>query len=209
MSKKHLKKIKKYDKDFFKKLKEKSELKYAEIPALNWGESIGGEQVYPNRYYFNWCTLIKDKNLKPLTIDVKEHILKFREENKDKKMKVYLGVDSQNELLKTKYVAVIVLRFHKNGGHEIISTINLEKIYDTRYKLLREADIMAELVRNYKSFFEENNIQFECHMDYNRVTNFKSNGVIQEATSYLKVQNVKFKIKPEAWAASSAADYFC
>jgi predicted RNase H-related nuclease YkuK (DUF458 family) len=209
MSRKDYKIIKKYGKDFFKNLKEESVKKYEGIPALNWGETINGKHTYPDRYYFNWSTQDINGNLRKLNLDVEKYILDVRERNKDKKMKVFLGVDSQNELLKTKYVAVIVLRFHKNGAHEIVSTINLDKIYDTRYKLLREADIMAQLVRNYKEFFKENNLEYECHMDYNRVTNFKSNGVVQEAMSYFKTQEIEVKIKPDAWAASYAADHFC
>lgn len=200
---------KKYGKDYFKNLREKSEKKYASIPPLNWGEEIGGKHVYCDRYFFEWSVPDKNGILNPIIEGAEEHILNFREENKDRKMKIYIGVDSQNYITYTRYVAVIVMRLHKNGAHELVARINLDKIYDVRYKLLREADVMGQVVRQFKSFFVENNIEFECHMDYNRATNLRSNGVVKEAESYLKTQGVNFELKPEAWAASTAADYFC
>lgn len=72
-----------------------------------------------------------------------------------------------------------------------------------------EADMSAEVVRNYKDFFKEINMPVEVHSDYASITNHKSNGVVTEASNYMKTHGFNLKIKPESWSASYAADHFC
>ena len=87
--------------------------------------------------------------------------------------------------------------------------MDLPKIYDYRYRLLKEADISAEFARSNKNFFKENEISLMIHGDYNSMTNHKSNGVVTEATNYLKTHGFNLEIKTNSWAASYAADYWC
>ena len=204
-------KFKKYGKDFFKNLKEKSVKEYGAEPALNWGTTKKGKYTIDDRYFLEWCRPEMKNNLHKIDVDVKEYILSFREkiEKEERELFIFIGVDSQNKLLKTSFVATIVLYIGKNGGHELVAKKNLNKIYDYRYRLLREADILGEIGRELCPFLKENKIPFELHLDYNASTNHKSNGVVVEAFSYLRNLGMKPKIKPEAWAASSAADYFC
>ena len=45
---------KRFDKDYFKHLRENSANTYDSIPALNWGENVNGEYKMVDRYYFVW-----------------------------------------------------------------------------------------------------------------------------------------------------------
>ena len=204
-------KTKKFNKEFFKELREKSQITYQDVAALNWGETVDGKYTIIDRYFFDWSTVDKKNNLHPIKMDVNEYIMKFIEKsNKSgKSVDVYLGVDSQNRLLNTTFVAVIALHVDRNGVHEIVSRFNMPKIYDYRYRLLREADMLGEVGRKFIPFFRENEIPYDLHLDYNNSTNHKSNGVVTEATNYLKHLGYNPKIKPEAWAASCAADFLC
>ena len=201
----------KYDRNFFKNLKERSAAKYNSVAALNWGEEISGKHIIGKRYHFTWGRPDRKKRILPLTIDVQKYILKYKElcEKRGRPLTVYVGVDSQNRLLKTNFVVSVVLYMHEKGGHELVSKVSLHKIYDYRYRLLREADMLGEVARELCPFLKESNIPFELHLDYNSSTNHKSNGVVQEALNYFKFLGYKAYIKPEAFAASSAADYFC
>jgi predicted RNase H-related nuclease YkuK (DUF458 family) len=102
-----------------------------------------------------------------------------------------------------------VLHVERNGGHILIARFDLPKIYDYRYKLLKEIDVLGEITRNFKHFFRDNDIDFELHADLNNSSNHKSNGVVEEAKNYIKHLGFNLKIKPEAFAASNCSDHFC
>lgn len=208
---------KRYNKDFFKELKEKSEKYYDSIPALNWGGTKDGKYVMNDRYHFKWKVPNSLGHLTPLDMDVCEHIKKFQanieKENKEsgieRGIKAYIGADSQNYLSYTRFVCVIVLHVEKNGAHIIVSRTDLPKIYDYRYKLLKEIDMLGELGRNFKEFFQSVGMEFELHGDLNKSSNHKSNGVVEEAKNYIKHLGFNLKIKNESFAATYAADHFC
>jgi predicted RNase H-related nuclease YkuK (DUF458 family) len=83
--------------------------------------------------------------------------------------------------------------------------MDLPKIYNYKYRLLKETDISAEFARNHKEFFDEYNIPFEIHADYNSMENHKSNVVITEASNYMKHLSLNIILKPIAYGASYAA----
>jgi predicted RNase H-related nuclease YkuK (DUF458 family) len=208
---------KRYNKDFFKELKAKSEKYYDSIPALNWGGTKDGKYVIDDRYHFNWKVQNSAGHLIPLEGDVFSHIIKFKKDTDEKSkelglersIKAYIGADSQNYLSFTRFVCTIVLHVEKNGAHVIVSRFDLPKIYDYRYKLLREIDMLGELGRNFKEFFRSVDMDLELHGDLNKSSNHKSNGVVEEATNYIGHLGFKLKIKNEAFAATYAADHFC
>lgn len=208
---------KKYNKDFFKELKSKSEKYYDSIPALNWGRTKDGKYTIDDRYHFDWKVQNSSGHLNRLEEDVFSHIKKFKNETDEQSkilgvnrtIKAYIGADSQNYLSFTRFVCTIVLHVEKNGAHVIVSRFDLPKIYDYRYKLLREIDMLGEIGRNFKDFFQSVDMELELHGDLNKSSNHKSNGVVEEATNYIQHLGFKFKIKNEAFAATYAADHFC
>lgn len=208
---------KRYNKDFFKELKIKSEKYYDSIPALNWGATKDDKYVIDDRYHFTWKIQNSSGHLVPLETDVFTHIKNFKKttDNKSKELgvarsiKAYIGADSQNYLSFTRFVCTIVLHVEKNGAHVIVSRFDLPKIYDYRYKLLREIDMLGEIARNFKDFFDSVDMDLELHGDLNKSSNHKSNGVVEEATNYINHLGFKLKIKNESFAATYAADHFC
>lgn len=208
---------KKYNKNFFKELRDKSALHYEAIPALNWGSTKNNVYELNNRYHFIWKTQNPSTGgLHPIKQDVYDYIKNFVAENHiskvtkaEQKITAYIGVDSQNYLSYTRFVAIIALYVERNGAHLLISRSDLPKIYDYRYKLLREIDVLGELARNFKDFFKSIDVDFELHADLNSSSNYKSNGVVEEATNYIKYLGFNLKIKDESFAATHAADYFC
>ena len=207
---------KKYNKDYFKKLNEESYKSYQNIPALNWGTMIDGKYVIEDRYEFKWrISKGENKNLTLLDMDLYEYIKKFQYENymAGKSVEAVIGTDSQNHLSHTKFVTVICLKVEKNGVHVLVHSMSLPKIYDYRYRLLKETDISAELARKSKDFFNSIGMPLAIHADYNSNENLKSNGVVAEASNYIKTLGFNLVIKGTppngSFAASYAADHFC
>jgi len=52
-------------------------------------------------------------------------------------------------------------------------------------------------------------IPLEIHADINPDPNHESNKALQQAVGYILGMGYEFKVKPDAWAASSAADKKC
>lgn len=203
---------KKYNKDYFKKLRDESAKSYQNISALNWGSLVDGKYVIENRYDFKWrIALGEKKSLTPIPVDLYEYIKKFQHDNAmaGRKVEAFVGTDSQNHLSYTRFVTVICLQVERNGVHVLVHRMDVPKIYDYRYRLLKEADISAEVARNNKTFFNRIGMPLTVHSDYNGNENLKSNGVVAEASNYLKTVGFNLIIKPNAWAASYGADHLC
>lgn len=200
------------DSKFFKELREKSEKIYLNVTPLNWGIDVNGDHKFIDRYTFKWKKVTgPEKNLMPLEDNLHEYILNFKKQNElaGRSVKIFVGTDSQNHLVFTRFVTVICLQVERNGVHVIVNRMDLPKIYDYKYRLLKEADISAEFARNNKYFFKNNEIPFEIHCDYNSKSYHKSNLVVTEAMNYFNTMGFTAKIKSEAFGASYAADHFC
>lgn len=202
----------KKDINYFRSLKENSDKIYLNVTPLNWGVTVNGKHKFVDRYIFKWKKSTgSEKMLVSLNENLHDYILNFKKENelKGRSVKVLLGTDSQNHLSFTRFVTVICLQVERNGVHVIVNKMDLPKIYDYKYRLLKEADISAEFARNNKYFFKKNNIPFEIHCDYNSKSYHKSNLVVTEAMNYFNTMGLVAKIKSEAFGASYAADHFC
>lgn len=203
---------KKYNKDYFKRLREESSKSYYNVPALNWGTLMDGKYTIEDRYDFKWKVAKGDKkHLAPIDMDLYEYIKKFQYENNmaGRRVDAFVGTDSQNHLSYTRFVTVICLQVERNGVHVLVHRMDMPKIYDYRYRLLKETDISAEFARNNKSFFNSIGMPLTIHADYNGNENLKSNGVVAEASNYLKTAGFNLIIKPNSWAASYGADHLC
>lgn len=198
---------------FLRSIRENSEITYKNVTPLNWGVSIEGKHTFVNRYDFNWKKVSKpERDLIPLGENLHDYIIDFKQKNEltGRAVRVFVGTDSQNHLSYTRFVTVICLQVERNGVHVLVNRMDLPKIYDYKYRLLKEADVSAEFVRNNMSFFIVNDIPLEIHCDYNSKVFHKSNLVVTEAMNYFSTIGLKdIKIKSEAIGASYAADHFC
>lgn len=124
--------------------------------------------------------------------------------------KVYIGCDSKVTRRKhVKFCTVVILHIDgKHGGH-IFSKIETEKFYGSKklpsMRLMQEVQKVVEMGWELQDVIGDRH--FEVHLDLNTSTKFKSNSVVKEACGYvLGCLNITPKLKPEAFAASSAAD---
>ncbi len=133
--------------------------------------------------------------------------------------KVYIGADSKRFRLKgvwyADYMLVVVVHINGRNGCKIFGEVQRERDFDVklgkpRTRLMNEVYKVAELYARLEDTFIESDIgDVEIHLDLNPNEMHGSNVVINEAIGYIKgMCNVTPMVKPEAFAASYAADRF-
>lgn len=143
----------------------------------------------------------------------KLELLKEEIKKAAKDTKIYVGCDSKRyKDGRVKYATVVILHINGKHGARIFSFIDTEKDYNKasnpRMRLVLEAykavDIASELVD------VVGDRVFELHLDLNSNPKYKSNTAVKEALGYvLGVLGFSAKLKPDAWASSTAADRLC
>lgn len=141
----------------------------------------------------------------------KEEIVDFLIENEGT---VYLGCDSikyrrrANEWY-AKYGVVLVVHKNDSNGCKVFGYTETERCYDAakkpRMRLLTEVMKVAECYLEFAPILEGRNV--EIHIDVSPDAKNASNAVAKQAVGYiLGVTGITPMIKPEAFAASYAAD---
>lgn len=108
----------------------------------------------------------------------------------------------------------MVVVLHDDGckGAKILGHIVRESLYDNSperpsLRLMGEVYKIAQMYLEFQDLFS--GYHTEIHLDLNPNRRFKSSGVVPEALGYIKgVCQIDAKLKPDAWAASFAADRF-
>ncbi|MCP4130159.1 MAG: hypothetical protein GY754_04000 [bacterium] len=119
---------------------------------------------------------------------------------------IYVGCDSKLTGPYTLFGLVVVLHIEGHKGGMVYgqkSLVNRRMAINER--LLREVDIAMESAFTICGSVDRR--VMEVHLDINPNPEHKSNGVMKRAVSYVQAQGFEYKIKPSAWAASTAADY--
>lgn len=130
--------------------------------------------------------------------------------------KIYIGCDSErlkvDGVWYADYITAIVVHIDGNSGCKLFGEVVRERDYDQkqnkpRYRLMNEVYKVSELYLKLADVL--NNRQVEVHLDINPSEMHGSNCVINEAIGYIRgTCNVVPLVKPEAFAASYAADRF-
>lgn len=142
--------------------------------------------------------------------EIREYITHQSDESK-----IYLGVDSErvfrNGVWFADYVLCVVVHIDGCHGAHIFGDVIRERDYDQRRdrpynRLMTEAYKVADLYLKLQDIFGDREV--EVHLDINSDEHFYSNQVVQQAVGYVKgvTQASEVRIKPEAFAASYAAD---
>lgn len=128
--------------------------------------------------------------------------------------KVYIGCDSKKKKIGetwfADYTCVLVVHINDCHGGKIFHYTVRERDYDPkvskpRMRLMNEVYKAVELYLMFAEELEER--EFEIHLDINPHEMHASNLVVKEALGYVQgMCQTKAKIKPEAFAASYAAD---
>jgi hypothetical protein len=137
-------------------------------------------------------------------------------ENSSDSTKIYIGSDSERHrrggVWFADYAVVVVI--HKDGKHgaKVFGEITTERDYDQskdkpRMRLMNEVMKAAQLYLDLADVIGDR--QCEVHIDINPKHKHGSSCVISEAVGYIRgMTGVTPRVKPEAWAASIAADKF-
>jgi predicted RNase H-related nuclease YkuK (DUF458 family) len=137
-------------------------------------------------------------------------------EHQSPETKVYIGCDSERLMVDgipyADYVLAIVVHINGNNGCKIFGEVIRERDFDQkrskpRYRLMNEVYKVSDLYLKLASVLVDRDI--EVHLDINPDELHGSSCVINEAVGYIKgTCNVIPLVKPEAFAATYAADRF-
>ena len=130
--------------------------------------------------------------------------------------RIYLGCDSERIKLDgvwyADYVLAIVVHINGNNGCKLFGEVQRERVWDAKpgkpaMRLMTEVYKVSELYLKLADVLEGR--QVEVHLDINPDEQYGSSCVISQAVGYIKgTCNVIPFVKPEAFAASYAADRF-
>lgn len=130
--------------------------------------------------------------------------------------KFYIGCDSEIKKKNGKwyadYVSVVVIHKDGNKGCKVFGKVETEEIYQVgknkqNLRLMTEVYKASEL---YLELAEQIGDRYlEIHLDINPDERYDSSVVLSQAVGYIKgLCGLDPKVKPEAFAASYAADRF-
>jgi len=130
--------------------------------------------------------------------------------------RIYLGCDSERIKIDgvwyADYILAIVVHINGNNGCKLFGEVQRERVWDAKpgkpaMRLMTEVYKVSELYLQLADVLEGRHV--EVHLDINPDEQYGSNCVISQAVGYIKgTCNVIPFVKPEAFAASYAADRF-
>jgi predicted RNase H-related nuclease YkuK (DUF458 family) len=128
--------------------------------------------------------------------------------------RIYIGVDSErvqgtDGLWYADYTAAIVVHINGNNGCKLFGEVTRERDYDRvdrpNTRLMTEVYKVSELYLRLAEVLEGRSV--EVHLDINPNEHHASSNVVAQAIGYIRgTCNVIPMVKPEAFAASYAAD---
>ena len=137
-------------------------------------------------------------------------------ENQSPQSKIYIGGDSEkicvDNIWYADYTLVVVIHIDGKHGCKVFGEVQRERDYDQkrdrpRMRLMNEVMKVAELYLKLHEVLEDRDVQI--HLDINPSEMHGSSCVINEAIGYIRgTCNVVPLVKPQAFAASYAADRF-
>lgn len=128
---------------------------------------------------------------------------------------VYIGADSEryrnrDDLWCADYTVAIVIHLDSSRGCKVFGEVSSERDYDNRHdrpalRLMNEVYRAAEMYLKLEDVIGDRHC--EVHLDINPDMIHGSSCVVQQAVGYIRgMCNVTPMVKPEAFAASYAAD---
>jgi len=128
--------------------------------------------------------------------------------------KVYLGTDSERVKVGNQwfadYTLAVVVHIDGNHGCKIFGNVTRERDFDPKadkpsMRLMQEVYKVSDLFHELADVLQDRHV--EVHLDINPSERYKSSVVVQQAVGYIKgTCNIDAQVKPNAFAASYAAD---
>lgn len=126
--------------------------------------------------------------------------------NSSPSSKVYVGCDSRQMGKVTLYVTVVVVHHDGNKGAKVFPFYDrVPRINSTRYRLIQEAYYSTYKALELQDVIGERYLS--VHLDYHPEDKHRSNAVVKEAIGFVLGQGLEYELKPNAHAATSAADW--
>lgn len=172
------------------------------------------------------------RNNKVIEESIVDYLEKLFDEQlaKNYNIKVSIGTDSQ-KISKTlyKFATIILITSTEDlgggviwgrGGMIVSATYNhdfMKKEVDGKKRdkelvnerMVFEVGKSIEIATQIAELLDLYEIKMEIHADINPDPKHESNKALQSAVGYILGMGYDFKIKPEAWAASTGADNLC
>lgn len=164
------------------------------------------------------------RNEKLIEIAIGDYLEKLFDDElaKGHMLKVSIGTDSQKAEKGTyKFATVILITTSQDlggivvgRGGMIISSTYYHAFKQTNKELVNERMVYevgksVEVAYEIAPLLDLYDIPLEIHADINPDPVHESNKALQQAVGYILGMGYEFKVKPEAWAASTAADKKC
>lgn len=128
--------------------------------------------------------------------------------------RIYLGADSERvsggDCWMAEYYLAVVVHIEGKHGCKIFGHITRERDYDQRrdkpaLRLMGEVYKVAQLFNELSDVLQDRHV--EVHLDINPDDRYASSQVISQAIGYIRgTCNIEAQVKPQAFAASYAAD---
>jgi predicted RNase H-related nuclease YkuK (DUF458 family) len=136
-------------------------------------------------------------------------------ENTSESTQIYIGADSErycgkDNLWYANYTLAVVIHYDGSRGCKVFGCAETERDYDQRkdrpaYRLMNEVYKAAQLYMDLAEAIGDRHA--EVHLDINPSIIHGSSCVVQQAIGYVRgVCNITPRVKPDAFAASYAAD---
>jgi predicted RNase H-related nuclease YkuK (DUF458 family) len=165
------------------------------------------------------------RNDEVIKVPIVEYLEKIFEEELEKgiSLKVSIGTDSQKASRGSyKFATVILIRTFEDLGGGIIVGRGGKIISSTYYndfkaknkelvneRMVFEVSKSVEVAYEIAPLLDLYEVPLEIHADINPDPIHESNKALQQAIGYILGMGYGFKVKPDAYAASNAADKKC
>lgn len=142
--------------------------------------------------------------------EVVKEIVRFMQDDPEKKYLVTIGTDS--ELLASgdaDFVTAVVVHRVGHGGRYFWRQGTIGKFFTLRDRIIREVLMSLELAQEFLTILKSEDKQnlkwdFEIHADIGE--NGETKVMIQEVVGMIRAHNFSAKTKPESYAATNVAD---
>jgi predicted RNase H-related nuclease YkuK (DUF458 family) len=134
---------------------------------------------------------------------------------------VSVGTDSQKSGKGYKFATVIMISTSQDLGGVVVGRggMIISSVYNHIFKarnkelvnerMVYEVGKSIEVAYDIAPLLDLYEIKLEIHADINPNPLYESNKALQTAIGYILGMGYEFKIKPDAWAASTGADKLC
>jgi predicted RNase H-related nuclease YkuK (DUF458 family) len=150
--------------------------------------------------------------MKPFDIEVVKSFIQAQSAH----TRIYLGVDSErvreHGVWYADYTAAVVVHIDGRHGCRLFGEVTRERDWDQRAdrpttRLMNEVYKVSELYHRLADVLADRLV--EVHLDINSADEHASSNVVAQAIGYIRgTCNMVPKIKPQAFAATNAADRF-